>query len=195
MLGVYCLLRTFSDVSNVLQSRFEEIDTDAEKEEVKEKSKKRPRDSGVSEAGEEKLSKAEKKNKKLKAEDGKAVPAGTKEQPETNGDVKKDKKKEKRKEKDKDVEKEQEKVEKGAEKKEKKPTKEIQGVKITDHKTGTGRQVKSGDTVSMRYIGKLTNGKVFDKNTGGAPVSDSEHMFIRDMVTQFCLVQIPSRCR
>ena len=24
----------------------------------------------------------------------------------------------------------------------------------------------------MRYIGKFTNGKVFDKNTGGAPVSE-----------------------
>jgi FKBP-type peptidyl-prolyl cis-trans isomerase len=33
-----------------------------------------------------------------------------------------------------------------------------------------GTQVaKKGNKVSMRYIGKLTNGKVFDKNTKGDP--------------------------
>ena len=38
----------------------------------------------------------------------------------------------------------------------------VQGVTIDDRKTGTGRSVKSGDRVGMRYIGKLQNGKVFD---------------------------------
>ena len=40
--------------------------------------------------------------------------------------------------------------------------KEVQGVKIDDKKLGKGRQVKSGDRVAMRYIGKLDDGKVFD---------------------------------
>jgi FK506-binding nuclear protein len=38
----------------------------------------------------------------------------------------------------------------------------VQGVTIDDRKVGTGRTVKSGDKVGMRYIGKLQNGKVFD---------------------------------
>ena len=38
----------------------------------------------------------------------------------------------------------------------------IDGVKIDDKKPGTGRACKKGDRVGMRYIGKLTDGKVFD---------------------------------
>jgi len=38
----------------------------------------------------------------------------------------------------------------------------VQGVTIDDRKLGTGRTVKNGDRVGMRYIGKLQNGKVFD---------------------------------
>ncbi len=38
----------------------------------------------------------------------------------------------------------------------------VQGVTVDDRKAGTGRSVKSGDRVGMRYIGKLQNGKVFD---------------------------------
>jgi FK506-binding nuclear protein len=40
--------------------------------------------------------------------------------------------------------------------------KEVQGVTIDDRKLGKGSTAKSGNTVSMRYIGKLDNGKVFD---------------------------------
>jgi FK506-binding nuclear protein len=40
--------------------------------------------------------------------------------------------------------------------------KEVQGVKIDDKKLGTGQAAKNGNTISMRYIGKLENGKVFD---------------------------------
>lgn len=40
--------------------------------------------------------------------------------------------------------------------------KTVQGVKIDDKKLGTGRAAKKGDTVGMRYIGKLDDGKVFD---------------------------------
>ena len=40
--------------------------------------------------------------------------------------------------------------------------KEIKGVKIDDKTLGKGAASKAGNTVSMRYIGKLENGKVFD---------------------------------
>lgn len=38
----------------------------------------------------------------------------------------------------------------------------VQGVKIDDKKIGKGPACKKGDKVGMRYIGKLTDGKVFD---------------------------------
>jgi FK506-binding nuclear protein len=40
--------------------------------------------------------------------------------------------------------------------------KTVQGVKIDDKKLGKGPACKKGDKVGMRYIGKLTDGKVFD---------------------------------
>nr|KMM65424.1 FK506-binding protein 4 [Coccidioides posadasii RMSCC 3488] len=49
--------------------------------------------------------------------------------------------------------------------------KEVQGVKIEDRKQGKGPAAKRGDRVSMRYIGKLENGKVFDSNKKGKPFS------------------------
>ncbi|EFX04424.1 fkbp-type peptidyl-prolyl cis-trans isomerase [Grosmannia clavigera kw1407] len=47
----------------------------------------------------------------------------------------------------------------------------VQGVTIDDRKLGSGRIVKSGDRVGMRYIGKLENGKVFDSNKKGPAFS------------------------
>jgi FKBP-type peptidyl-prolyl cis-trans isomerase len=44
------------------------------------------------------------------------------------------------------------------------------GLKIQDAKVGDGPQAKKGMKVSMRYIGKLEDGKVFDSNTKGKPV-------------------------
>ena len=38
----------------------------------------------------------------------------------------------------------------------------IDGVTIDDRKTGKGPAAKKGSKVSMRYIGKLTDGKIFD---------------------------------
>ena len=38
----------------------------------------------------------------------------------------------------------------------------VSGVKIDDKKTGKGPAAKKGSKVGMRYIGKLTDGKVFD---------------------------------
>ncbi|WEW58048.1 peptidylprolyl isomerase fpr3 [Emydomyces testavorans] len=49
--------------------------------------------------------------------------------------------------------------------------KEVQGVRIEDRKLGKGPAAKKGDRVSMRYIGKLENGNVFDSNKKGKPFS------------------------
>jgi peptidylprolyl isomerase len=43
-------------------------------------------------------------------------------------------------------------------------TQQIEGVKITILKEGTGNVAKSGDTVAMNYTGTLANGTVFDSN-------------------------------
>ncbi|CAI4690366.1 BAD_collapsed_G0040620.mRNA.1.CDS.1 [Saccharomyces cerevisiae] len=43
------------------------------------------------------------------------------------------------------------------------------GIVIEDRTIGDGPQAKRGARVGMRYIGKLKNGKVFDKNTSGKP--------------------------
>ncbi|PYH37444.1 kinase-like protein [Aspergillus neoniger CBS 115656] len=47
--------------------------------------------------------------------------------------------------------------------------KEVKGVKIDDKKLGQGVAAKAGNTVAMRYIGKLEDGKVFDANKKGKP--------------------------
>ncbi|KAJ5899228.1 FK506-binding protein 4 [Penicillium taxi] len=49
--------------------------------------------------------------------------------------------------------------------------KEVKGVKLDDKKLGQGRAAKHGNTVSMRYIGKLENGSIFDSNKKGKPFS------------------------
>lgn len=45
----------------------------------------------------------------------------------------------------------------------------VQGVTVDDRKIGTGRVAKNGDSVGVRYIGKLQNGKQFDANKKGKP--------------------------
>jgi len=136
-----------------LRSRFEEIKDD---ESVKQK---RARESD----GADVKSPAEKKNKKLKVDGGKAVAVDATE----GGKEKKDKKKKNAEEKT------IKSASDGAEKKETKASAErtiAGGIVIEDAKIGTGPQAKKGSTVRMRYVGKLTNGKVFDKNTTGKPV-------------------------
>jgi FK506-binding nuclear protein len=49
--------------------------------------------------------------------------------------------------------------------------KTVNGVTIDDKKTGSGPAAKKGDRIGMRYIGKLQNGKVFDSNKKGKPFS------------------------
>ena len=44
-------------------------------------------------------------------------------------------------------------------------------LKIEDTKIGTGTEVKSGNTVTVNYIGRLINGAVFDTSVGKQPFS------------------------
>ena len=46
----------------------------------------------------------------------------------------------------------------------------VQGVKVDDKKLGKGPAAKKGNKVGMRYIGKLSNGKVFDCKQALHPV-------------------------
>ncbi|RDB24806.1 hypothetical protein Hypma_007791 [Hypsizygus marmoreus] len=111
------------------------------------KNLKRARDLEAEEPA--KLSKAEKK-KKQKGENGKPV--------ESTSETKK-------------AESKKEEPKGSSEgKKSKAVEKEVAGgIKVLDSKVGTGPTAKKGNTVRMRYIGKLTTGKVFDKNVKGKP--------------------------
>ncbi|PIL34255.1 hypothetical protein GSI_03966 [Ganoderma sinense ZZ0214-1] len=139
------------DIPSDNEGRFEEIVE--EKEASKKDSKKRPRESDAMDTQgaepDEKLSKSQKKKlKKLKGTNGEAVDAPS---PEKSDKTKGDKKEKKEKAK-------------GSE------PKTLQGgVVVVDHKVGTGPSAKSGNMVSMRYVGKLQNGKVFDQNIKGTP--------------------------
>ncbi len=143
-------------------------------------SKKRPRD--IMDSDESKLFNLEKpSNKKLKAINGEAIPTSQK-----NVDLEAAVKKEKDKE-----------VKAGADKpKLKVETKELAGgVEIMEHKVGSGPQAKNGDTVSVRYIGKLQNGKVFDSNTKGELVCHSASLLVKLVPETLLVVQVPARCR
>ena len=101
----------------------------------------------------------------MKGDDGKGVPV---EVPSV-GDKSHEKEKDKKKKKDK-----KEKTEDVPKKDKKDDTSKktfAGGVAIQDFKVGKGPMAKKGDTVRMRYIGKLLNGNEFDKNTSGKPVS------------------------
>ena len=154
--------------------RFEEVDPEEEAE-VEKKSVKRPREPDAIEQDAptgDKLSK--KAAKKLKAENGAAVPAPTGTDGETSKKGKKDKKKKgdakdshPQAGEDKESESKQKQGDKGS-------MRELPGgLKIQDAKLGEGPQAKKGVRLSMRYVGKLPNGKVFDSNTKGKPVRPS----------------------
>lgn len=132
-------------------SRFEEVEEGVE---GATKPSKRTRE--VDDADKEPKAKTDKKNKKLKKENGEAVPVG-------KGELAEQEKKEKEEKKEK-----KEKKEKTA--KTNQEVKELPGgLKYQDATIGTGPQAKKGDKLQMRYIGKLMNGKVFDKNVKGKP--------------------------
>jgi len=153
--------------------RFEEI-VSGEETAIK-KSAKRPRESNTTEQDAptgDKLSK--KAKKKLKAENGAAVLASTVPEGEASKKGKKDKKAKKGEDATEGPPKPVEDKESGSKQKQgdKGDMQELpSGLKIQDHKAGEGPQAKKGAKVSMRYVGKLTdgNGKVFDSNTKGKP--------------------------
>lgn len=100
----------------------------------------------------------------MKAEDGKAVPVEV--PPDAEKPQEKDKKKKKKEKK--------ETTEDGLKNDQKADVQKrtiAGGVVVEDSTIGEGRAAKKGDTVKLRYIGKLTNGKEFDKNVSGKPVS------------------------
>lgn len=140
---------------------------------------KRGRDSVASNDVAKHPSKAEKKkNKKQKLQDGTAAVPGVaektvgKETEEKKVDVKTTKKTDAKTSAKKGEEKKTD-GKKGEEKKDKTKLKEKElpsGLKIQDATIGTGPMAKNGQLVSMRYIGKLANGKIFDQNTKGSPV-------------------------
>ncbi|KAG1809440.1 uncharacterized protein BJ212DRAFT_608783 [Suillus subaureus] len=143
--------------------RFEELSDLAEDEPKAEESKssKRPHDDTMDtdEQPAEKVSK-KKKAKKQKGEDGKAIPVAVEEKVvEPKGE----------KEEEKKAEKKEKKKQKTTEKKGGSYKELAGGVKIRDVKTGDGKTAKNGAKVSMRYIGKLQNGTVFDQNVKGKP--------------------------
>ncbi|KAH9986557.1 hypothetical protein BJV74DRAFT_964437 [Russula compacta] len=152
--------------------RFEEVISDNEAETAK-SSAKRPRESDAVEnepTTSDKISK--KKAKKLKAENGAAVPApvGADGDAQKKGEKKDKKAKKGAESKESDSKKGEGKESDAKSKQGDKSLRELpNGLKVQDAKIGDGPQAKKGMRVSMRYVGKLPNGKVFDSNTKGKP--------------------------
>ncbi|KAG9323973.1 hypothetical protein KVV02_003244 [Mortierella alpina] len=113
--------------------------------------------------------------KKQKVTEEKAVPvkkeAPKKEEPKKKEAAKKEEPKKKEAAKKEEPKKEQPKKEQPKKEEPKKDNKKVlpNGLIIEDVKVGTGAAAKSGKKIGMRYIGRLTTGKVFDKNTSGKP--------------------------
>jgi FK506-binding nuclear protein len=162
-----------------VSSRFEEI-----KDEEPSASKKRGRESDVMEVEvEEKSSKKDKKkNKKQKGENGKPVAAGAEASEKSdskpakaNGETKPEKE--------------------GKKDKKKVTTTELpSGLKIADVTVGEGKAAKKGDSVSMRYIGKFMDGKIFDQNTKGKPVCCCDLLRCLVFLSDLSLVHFQARC-
>ncbi|GMM30287.1 peptidylprolyl isomerase [Martiniozyma asiatica (nom. inval.)] len=145
-------------------------DVEGKIEELVEEDKKRKAEPEV----QDKNSKKAKKEKSVKfnreLEQGPTGPA-KEEKKETKKEAKKA---EPKKEEKKEAKKAEPKKEvKKAEPKKVEPKKIVKtlagGVVIEDKSVGSGPVAKKGQKVGVRYIGKLKNGKVFDKNTSGKP--------------------------
>ncbi|WYZ34433.1 hypothetical protein EsH8_I_000709 [Colletotrichum jinshuiense] len=157
------------ELDDTADPRVMEIDTDEEAPklvEVSKKGKKRAAESlddliSKSEADDSKLSKKDKK--KLKNNKGEAVATEEKSTPKSDKKVQFAKNLEQGPTGSAEKAKQAGKAAGGV--------KVVQGVTIDDRKVGSGRAVKNGDTVGVRYIGKLDDGKVFDANKKGKPFS------------------------
>lgn len=148
---------------------------------VEEDNKKRQADDEAADVKDTKKAKKDsKKEKSVKfnkdLEQGPTGPAAEKKETkkdEKKEDKKQDKKEKKVKETKKETKKEEKKEVKKEVKKEEKKKPAVKtlpgGVIIEDKTFGTGPVCKKGQKVGVRYIGKLKNGKVFDKNTSGKP--------------------------
>lgn len=153
-------LDDLEDASDV-ENKIEEL--------VEEDNKKRASD----EAEDETPKKKSKKNKEKSVKFNKELEQG----PSGSTLAKKDEKETpKKKEQKKETEKKEQKKDtpkkddKSEDKEKKFATKTLLGGVVTeDRKVGKGPTAKSGNKVGIRYIGKLKNGKVFDKNTSGKP--------------------------
>lgn len=146
-------------------------DEDADLEELEEAS---DIEAKIQELVEKEQSKSKKNNKRKQPEPEEEEEEEEQEAPASVEETKKAKKakKEKKVEFKKDLEEgpTPAKKEEKKEKKEKPKTKVLEGgIIIEDRVVGTGKACKKGSKVGMRYIGKLKNGKVFDKNTSGKP--------------------------
>ncbi|KAJ3820143.1 hypothetical protein F5880DRAFT_1625331 [Lentinula raphanica] len=142
-------------------SRFEELEDEKDLPTGSKRGHDSLASNDAADAAPAKPSKAEKKkNKKQKLQDGTAAASGAPQE-----------KKEEDTQKDGEKKADGQKGDKKAKEDKTKPKeKELpSGLKIKDAKVGTGPMAKKGQTISMRYIGKLTNGKIFDSNTKGKP--------------------------
>lgn len=142
-------LDNVEDIEGKIEELVEEDEKNSKKREAEE-----------AEESESKKSKKDKKAKKEKTvkfnkdlEQGPTGPAAEKESSKASKKEQKEQKKEAKKEE-----------------KKKPAVKTLPGGVIIEDKTiGTGPVCKRGQKVGVRYIGKLKNGKVFDKNTSGRP--------------------------
>ena len=162
-------------------SRFEEV-----QEEESSKAQKRARESDVADTS----TKSDKKSKKLKAADGKPVVVETDAIKEGEKKVEAEKEKDGQKDKKKNK-KEKNKVDTLGEKSTPAKKTIAGGIVIEDAVVGTGPMAKKGNTVRVRYVGKLTNGKEFDKNTSGKPVCGCVHVSV--ITSDPFPVRFPSR--
>jgi FK506-binding nuclear protein len=136
----------------------EEAATNGEKKLSKKQLKKLKNNAGEAAVAPKVEEKAEtKETKKSKKESKKETPAT-----ETNGSGKKVQFAEKLEQGPTPTKADSKKAEPKKDDKKESKTRVVSGVTIDERKTGKGPAAKKGDKISMRYIGKLKDGKVFD---------------------------------
>lgn len=149
----------------------EEIESEEEEEEEVPVVNKKRAAEPVKEETPTKKQKAEAKKAEAKKVEAKKVEEAKKEEPKKKEAKKVEAKKEEAKKVEEPKKEEPKKKEAKKVEEKKKITKLPNGLIIEDVKVGEGASCKSGQRVGMRYIGKLTSGKVFDKNVSGKPFS------------------------